>query len=234
LLLDVLSDSRQFAPAAETAEPGRLRIAVSRKVPPGLIARVSADQRDAWERTSELLAELGHQVVERDPPYRMVSLEFLQNWTRGIYEDSLTVPDRSQLERSSRGMAEFGRRVVSERRRERLLAKRPATIDRMLALWNEFDVLMTPALARTAIAAEGGFRKPTPLAFDVAGRFTPWTPPFNVTGQPGVTIPAGMGSDRLPLSVQLVGRLGGEATLYALAAQLEAARPWAERRPRIS
>jgi amidase len=104
----------------------------------------------------------------------------------------------------------------------------------MLALWDECDVLMTPALARTAIAAEGGFRKPAPIAFDVTGRFTPWTPAFNVTGQPGVTIPAGMGSDRLPLSVQLVGRLGGEETLYALAAQLEAARPWADRRPRIS
>ncbi len=234
LLLDVMSDAQLFAPAAEAADPGRLRIAVSRKIPPGLIARVSADQRDAWEQTAQLLTELGHQVVERDPPYRMVSLEFVQNWTRGIYEDSLTVPDRSQLERSSRGMAAFGRLVVSERRRERLLAKRTATEARMLAMWDEFDVLMTPALTQTAIAAEGGFRKPTPIAFNVAGRFTPWTPTFNVTGQPGVTIPAGMGSDRLPLSVQFVGRLGAEETLYALAAQLEAARPWGDRRPRIS
>jgi amidase len=234
LLLDVMSDTQQFVSAAEGADPGQLRIAVSRKIPPGLIAPVSADQRHAWEQTSELLTELGHQVVERDPPYRLASLEFVQTWTRGIYEDSLTVPDRSQLERSSRGMAGFGRAVVSDRRRERLLAKRTATEARMLALWDEVDVLMTPALSQTAIAAEGGFRKPAPIAFNVAGRFTPWTPAFNVTGQPGVTVPAGMGSDRLPLGVQLVGRLGGEATLYALAAQLEAARPWADRRPRIS
>jgi amidase len=164
----------------------------------------------------------------------MIALEFVQNWTRGIYEDSLTVPDRSKLERSSRGMATLGRLVVSERRRERLMAKRTATIARMLKLWDEFDVLMTPGLARTAIAAEGGFGKATPLAFDVAGRFTPWTPPFNVTGQPAIAIPAGFGSDGLPLSVQLVGKPGAEDTLYALAAEIERARPWAERRPPAS
>jgi len=231
LMLSVMSDDRELA---TIAEPRRLRIAVSRKVPPGLIVRLSADQRRGWEQTGELLSELGHDVAERDPPYRMISLEFVQNWTRGIYEDSLTVPDRSQLERSSRGIAGFGRLVVSDRRRERLLAKRPETVARMLKLWEEFDVLVTPALSRTAIAAEGEFRKPTPIAFNTAGNFTPWTPPFNVTGQPGVTVPAGLGSDGLPLSVQLVGRPNAEATLYALAAQLEAARPWADRRPAIS
>jgi amidase len=234
LLLDVMSNSQQFAAAAEAAEPGRLRIAVSRRIPPGLIARLSADQRGAWEQTAELLTQLGHEVVERDPPYGMISLEFVQNWTRGIYEDSLNLPDRSQLERASRGLAELGRLVVSERRRERLLAKRNLTEARMLSLWNQFDVLMTPVLSRTALGAEGGFRKSTPIAFNAAGSFVPWTPPFNVTGQPGLAIPAGIGSDRLPLSIQLVGRLGAEETLYALGAQLEAARPWADRRPPIS
>jgi amidase len=211
-----------------------LRIAVSRKVPAGLITRLSADQRGAWEQTGKLLSELGHDVVARDPAYGMLALEFVQNWSRGIYEDSLTVPDRSQLERSSRGMATMGRLLVSDRRRERLLAKRPATVHRMLRLWEEFDVLVTPGLAQTAIAAEGGLRKPTAIAFNIAGSFTPWTPPFNLTGQPGITIPAGLGSDGLPLSVQLVGRPNDEATLYALAAQIEQARPWVDRRPLIS
>jgi amidase len=57
---------------------------------------------------------------------------------------------------------------------------------------------------------------------------------MNVTGQPAVTLPAGFGSDGLPLSVQMVGRVGGEDTLYALAAQLEQAAPWAERRPPLA
>ena len=93
---------------------------------------------------------------------------------------------------------------------------------------------MTPGLAKTAIAAEGGYGKVAPLAIDIAGRFTPYTPMFNLTGQPAITIPAGVGSDGLPLSVQLVGRHGAEDVLYSLAGQIEAAEPWADRRPPLT
>jgi amidase len=219
---------------AAARAPGRLRIAVSRKIPPALMAKVSDDQRGGWERTSALLGELGHEVVERDPDYGLVALEFTQTWVRGIYEESLQVPDRTQLEPSSRQMAGAGRYLVPPRRRAAILAKRAQTTARILALWSEVDVLMTPGLASTAIAAEAGYGRPAPIAFDRAGRFTPWTPPFNVTGQPAVTLPAGFGADGLPLSVQLVGRPGSEDLLYSLAGQIEAARPWAEHKPAIS
>lgn len=218
---------------AAARAPGRLRIAVSRKIPPGLIAKVSRDQREAWERTRDLLAELGHEVVERSPAYGLVQVEFLQMWVRGIYEEARAVPDPSQLESLSRQMAWAGRRLVPPRRRASLLAGRAATTARILALWDEFDVLMTPGLASTAIAAEGAYGRAAPLAIDTAGRFTPFTPAFNVTGQPAISLPAGFGADGLPLSVQLVGRPGGEDTLYALAGQIETARPWADRRPAL-
>ncbi len=219
---------------AATRAPGRLRIALSRKLPPGLLARVSDDQRGAWERTGKLLENLGHDVTERDPAYGLAQIEFLQIWMRGIYEEASTLPDPSKLESLSRQMAWAGRHLVPERRREKLLAKRPATFQRILALWNEFDVLMTPGLAKTAIAAEGGYGKPAPMAIDIAGRFTPFTPLFNLTGQPAIALPAGVGSDGLPLSVQLVGRPGAEDVLYALAGQVENAAPWADRRPAIA
>ena len=222
-----------YVQAAATA-PARLRIAVSRKLPPGLLGRVSADQRGAWDRTAALLSAAGHEVVERDPAYGLAQLQFLQTWLRGIYEESLTVPDRSTLERTTRQMAAGGRYLVPPLRRRRLLAGRPRTTARITALWDEFDVLMTPGLARTAIAAEGGYNRPAPVAIDIGGRFTPFTPVFNLTGQPAITIPAGVGADGLPLSVQLVGRLGAEDTLYALAGQIEVAAPWAQRRPTIS
>jgi amidase len=231
LMLSVMSGDQGLA---EVGEPGRLRVAVSRKVPPGLVARLSADQRGAWERTGELLAELGHEVIERDPAYRLASLEFVQAWTRGIYEDSLTIPDRSQLERLSRRMAGFGRLVVGERRRAKLLARRDSTTARLLELWDDVDLVLTPGLSRTALPAQGGSGKPAPIAFNIAGSFTPWTPPLNLTGQPAITIPAGLGSDGLPLSIQLIGKPAAESTLYALAAQIEKAQPWAERRPEIS
>ena len=95
-------------------------------------------------------------------------------------------------------------------------------------------MLLTPTLAKTAIAAEGGYGKSAPVAIDIAGRFTPFTPIFNVTGQPAITIPAGVGTDGLPLTVQLVGRVGAEDALYSLAGQIEAAAPWAQRRPNVS
>ena len=69
-------------------------------------------------------------------------------------------------------------------------------------------MLLTPGMATTAIAAEGGYGRSAPVAVDKSSRFTPWTPPWNLTGQPAVTLPAGFGADGLPLSVQMVGRPG--------------------------
>ena len=219
---------------AAASAPGRLRIAISKKPPFGVLARVSADQRAAWQRTAELLSSLGHEVVERDPAYGTVQIEFLQTWLRGVYEESLHVPDRSLLEASTRQMAAGGHRLVPPRRREAVLRARKSTVARIVSLWNEVDVVMTPGLAKTAIGAEGGYGKPAPAAIDIGGRFTPFTPPFNLTGQPAMTIPAGIASDGLPTSVQLVGAPGAEHVLYSLAGQIEAAEPWAQRRPGIS
>jgi amidase len=69
--------------------------------------------------------------------------------------------------------------------------------------------------------------------FRRSGEFTPFTAIFNVTGQPAMSLPLFHGEDGLPLAVQLAGRPGGEGELLALAAQVEAARPWAERRPSL-
>jgi amidase len=219
---------------AASIAPGRLRIAASPKIPPGLIASLSKDQRGAWDQTRRLLEQLGHEVVDRDPAYGMVGMEFTQTWLRGIYEDTLQVPDSSRLERTTRRMATAGRLLVSDRRAQKLRDKRPRTTARILALWDDVDVLLTPGLATTAIAAEGGYGRGPLSAFNMSARFTPWTPPFNVTGQPAVTLPAGVAPDGLPLSVQLVGRIGAEDTLYSLAGQLEQAAPWAGSRPPLA
>ena len=219
---------------AAAKPPGRLRIALSRKIPAGLIASVSAEQRGAWERMGTLLSDLGHDVIERDPDYKLAQIEFVQTWLRGIYEESLQVPDRSRLEPLTRQMAAGGRYLVPPPRRAALLDGRAATSARIMALWDEVDVLVTPGTATTAIGARGGFGKPAPLAINIAGRFTPFTPLFNLTGQPGVSVPAGFSADGLPLSVQLVGRLGAEDLLYSVAGQIEAAAPWVAQRPALA
>jgi amidase len=104
---------------------------------------------------------------------------------------------------------------------------------RLVAFLEPYDALLTPALAE----------RPLPLGvldthvedpmstFTRSGLFTPFTPIFNATGQPAISLPLYDGADGLPLAVQLVGRPAGEAQLLALATQLEAAQPWSERRP---
>jgi amidase len=156
---------------------------------------------------------------------------FAQFWVRGVYEEARSLPDTSQLERSTRQMAGAGRVVVPDRRRASLLRAGERAAARILALWDEFDVLLTPALLSRPIAADGAYGRSAPVAVNAAARFSPFTALFNLTGQPAVAVPAGLSADGLPLSVQLVGRRGAEDVLYALAGQLERAAPWADRRP---
>jgi amidase len=244
LMLDVLHGSLPsdpyFAPPftgsylkAAGRAPQRLRIAISRKLAPGVLASVSSDQRSAWERAATLLEQLGHEVVERDPNYGLAQLEFAQAWVRGVDEESRALADRSLLEPSTRQMAAAGRYLVPDRRKASLLRRRPRTTARIMALWDECDVLLTPTTARTAIAADGAYGRPAPVAVNVAARFAPFTAIWNLTGQPALALPAGLDSDGLPLSVQLVGRVGAEDVLYALAGQIEEALPWAQRRPPV-
>ena len=222
-----------FLHSAQTPSERGLRIAVSSKLPPGSFARLSADQRRAFDQTARLLEELGHQVSERDPRYGAVALEFIQSYIRGAADEFATLERPELAERSTRQLAAIGARLVPDRRRQRLLVRRPRTIARIAALWQEYDVLLTPGLARTAIPAEGAYGRSALVALDRAGRFMPFYPVFNLTGQPAISLPAGFGADGLPLSVQLVARHGGEQTLYSLAAQIEAARPWAGDRPPV-
>jgi amidase len=104
---------------------------------------------------------------------------------------------------------------------------------RLVAIFSAYDVLVTPALAQRPLAI--GTLDPCgtdPQAeWQKAGLFTPFTPVWNVTGQPAISLPLYQGADGLPLGVQVVGPPLGEGLLLALAAQLEAALPWHARRP---
>ena len=223
-----------FHQAALTVPDRPLRVAVSRKIPLGVIAFLSGDQRLAWERTARLLSELGHEVIERDPDYGLVSVEFVQTYLRAAYEGYMGLQQPELAEASTRQFARFGGMVVSERRRDAVLAKRPRTTRRITSLWEECDVLLTPGIATSPIAAEGGHGRSALSAFNRAARFIPWYPVFNLTGQPAISLPAGFGTDGMPLSIQLVGRLGDEETLYSISGQIEAARPWAVHRPALA
>jgi len=106
-----------------------------------------------------------------------------------------------------------------------------------VSLWDDIDVLVTPTLAKPPI--EIGALQPGPdepaiqMLLNSAG-WVPFTPMWNVTGQPAVSLPLGQSPDGLPVGVQLVGPPAGEELLLALAARLEEARPWADRRPELA
>ena len=214
--------------------PRPLRIAVSTKAPPPALTSPGAAARAAHAGTARLLEQLGHHLSQRDPDYGTAQLQFTQTWVRGVYEEAARTGRRGELERSTRQMAAAGRYLVPPGRCRRLLRARRLTTQRITALWDEFDVLMTPALASAPVAAEGGYGRAAAVALNIAGRMTPFTAVFNLTGQPAVTVPVGVDSDGLPTAVQLVGRVGAEDVLYSLAGQLERAAPWAQRRPVVS
>jgi amidase len=214
--------------------PRPLRIAISTKAPPVSLTSPGPAQRAVHAGTARLLEQLGHHVSERDPDYGTAQLQFSQTWVRGIYEEAAGTGRRGELERSTREMAAAGRYLVPPPRRRRLLRARPFTTQRITALWDEFDVLMTPALASAPGAAEGGYGRAAAVAVEIAARMSPFTAVFNLTGQPAVTVPIGVDGDGLPTAVQLVGRVGAEDVLYSLAGQLERAAPWVGRRPGIS
>ena len=109
---------------------------------------------------------------------------------------------------------------------------------RRVAEWwaDGFDLLLTPTLAEPPVPL-GTFASPpdNPLfGLMRAGAFTPFTPPFNVTGQPAVSLPLHITAEGLPVGVQLVAAYGREDVLIRVAAQLEEATPWADRRPPVS
>jgi amidase len=95
----------------------------------------------------------------------------------------------------------------------------------------DYDVLLSPVAALPPLPLGSFEAKPNdPLAgLWRAAEFTPFTPICNVTGQPAMSVPLSWNGEGLPLGAHFMGRFGDEATLFRLAAQLEAARPWAPR-----
>jgi amidase len=100
-----------------------------------------------------------------------------------------------------------------------------------LTTLNAYDAVLTPTLSRPPVPV-GYFEEVSPAEnFERQKQFTPWTALYNMSGQPAVSIPLHWTAEDLPIGVMLAGRIGEEATLISLSAQLEAARPWRDRHP---
>jgi amidase len=233
LFLDAVAGEgpeRGFA-AAAARPPGRLRIAVSTKMPPGVAARLGRPQRDAVERTVELLRSLGHEVVEAEIAYGASgAANVFARYLRGIHDEAAAVARPDRLTPRTRAMARRGR-LIPAAAFARIRAAEPAIAARVGAVLAAADAILLPGPSGPPFRiGELDGRGATRTLNAAAGR-VPYYGAFNATGQPACSVPAGFDADGLPLAVQLAGRPHDEATLLSLAAQIEAARPWAERRP---
>ena len=246
--------------AAEVGrDPGRLRVAVSwhSSVNPD----PHPEARAAVHHAAELLAAAGHEVVELDAaPVDDAQLaeDFLTTWfvNCAVAVDQarqLTGAGEDDFEPDTRVMAALGRATAATDY-VRATENRHTHVRRLAALHAEHDLLLTPTtatppprigafdqpplvqLAQKALltARVGGLLRFTPLVDQMISEnlgWVPYTQLANLTGRPAMSVPLHWTPEGLPMGVQLVGRLGSEGMLLRLAAQLEDAAPWFDRRP---
>ena len=218
--------------AKEVGEsPGRLKIAFTssnpNEIPP------SPESLAALEDAAGLLESLGHHVEERTPEWVDQSLapSFIQLISTGTAIVDFLPHD--QLEPLNRFLVEQAAEISSIQHMYALVSAH-AWARRFLALWETWDILLTPGLALppVEIGWVRGVEDPF-MQLVQSGMFMPYTPAANITGQPAASVPLWRDENGLPLGVQLIGAPGREDILFRLCAQLEEARPWAEDHPPI-
>ena len=209
--------------------PARLRIGRTRQpLVPG--ADVHPDCVAAYEDASGVLNRLGHEVEDIAMPLGPDLVPFFESlWYAYATLIPLAPGQEEVLLPLTRYLRERGQAVTAS---ELFFAQGYLQFaTRAAATLNAYDAILTPTLAQPP-APIGYFDEVDPPEnFERQKRFTPWTATYNVTGQPAVNVPLYWTADGLPIGVMLAGRIGDEATLISLSAQLEQARPWKDRHP---
>ncbi|TDB94503.1 amidase [Actinomadura sp. 7K534] len=220
-----------FASYAERP-PGRLRIARSLETAvPG--AEVHPDCVAAYDAASELLEELGHEIVDLPPMLGPDVLpHFVTLW--GVMATVTPVAEESEhlLQPLTRWLRGHGEATTAPQLFQAHAALQGA-LRAAFPVMDEFDAILHPTLAQPPVPV-GYFHDQEPAEnFERQTKFTPFTAVYNISGQPAVSVPLHVNADGLPIGIMLAGRLGGEGTLISLSAQLEEARPWIGRKPDI-
>ena len=245
-LLDALAGSEPGDPytaptagsflAATHRAPGKLRVAFMRKpvggapLDPVLVAAV--------ERTARLLEGLGHQVEEAAPDYdpaasgdALGTIMSANTWTNIQIRASGRVPGPDDLEPVTRQAAEHGQQI-SAHDYIRAVQTFHRTGRQLGAFFERHDVLLSPTIARVSlplgdVRMDGSSEQyQQGLAPMVA-----FTSVCNAAGVPAMSMPLAWSEDGLPIGLQFIGRFGAEEMLFSLAAELEHAQPWRDRKP---
>jgi amidase len=228
---DAIRDGGESFTEAAAREPGRLRIALTHNVPPGMTSKPDAEQLGALHGTAEALRGLGHEVVERDFPWGLVFGNFLARYLRGVADESAKVPFPERLSRRTRGYMRMGR-LIPDAVLARARAEEATDRERAATTFSDgFDLVVMPLFARRPPKVMYHDGRSAFWTLNSNGRWLPYPPVFNHTGQPAAAVPAGFAGDGFPLTVQLVAPTDGESVLMSVAAQLERVRDWPAHRP---
>lgn len=221
--------------------PGKLRIAWSSETPSG--RPIDPEIQAALEATAQLLERLGHEVVEKGLgiDYRALyaarapvsGANFAAEMGR-LIEKLGREPAEHELEPLTWASLKGGRKVTGEQAFRgwqdlRVLNRKT------LAFFEDWDVYLCPVLGTPV--PEVGHMDPVTLEPREMNRRQseafPFTPPFNFSGQPSLSLPLAMSNSGLPIGMMFTARFADEATLFRLAAQLEKEAPWKDRRPAL-
>ena len=229
--------SRPFLTAVG-ADPGSLKIAFSYGGATG--AKCDGEHARVLDETLQVLADLGHEVEEVDPPlvndemqdiFRTLMASNAAQTIR-LHPTKGRLPEEGEIERVVAATAEKGESVTGY---DVFLAQgRMHGAGRRMAAFHEaYDVLLTPGLGHMPpkLGWLDMMMDDADEYWDRVAAFSPYTVWFNLTGQPAISLPVGTTEEGFPVSVQAVGAFADEATLFRLSAQLETAMPWRNRRP---
>lgn len=239
-----------YAPAPKTGpyldevakSPGKLRIFWSVATPSG--RPFDPEVKAALDRTVDLLSKLGHELVERDYAdidwrvfYRAQGLVSASNFAAGMQRMIERIgrePREGELGPLAQRAWDAGRRVTGQQamwgwQQLRLMSRR------IMAPFEDFHAYLCPVLGAPPPRVD----HVDPLNVELkeydrrSSTAFPFTPPFNITGQPSLSLPLWQSQSNLPIAMMFTGRYGDEATLFRLAGQLEKECPWKDRKPPI-
>jgi amidase len=234
LLLDAVAghvpaDRHQPTPTGErysavaAREPGRLRIAVSLKVPFGIRDHLCEEHRAATFAMAERLEALGHEVTEEDLDYGLVAPALVPRGTAGVRDwvrDHEV--DRAALEPRTRVHARLGALLSGPPLRAARAAE-PALRRRLGRIFERHDLVLTPTTAMPPPRVGEYDGRGYWVTGGAASETCPYAFPWNVTGWPAISVPAGLTAEGLPIGAQFLAHQGQESLLLALAASMEAA-----------
>lgn len=224
-----------------TLSPGRLRIAWSSETASG--RPIDPEIQAALARTADLLKGLGHEVVEKGMGIDYRALYAARgpvsgaNFAAGmgrLIEEIGREPEPDELEPLTWAALKGGRRVTGEQAFRgyqdlRMLNRQT------LRFFEDWDIYLSPVMGTPV--PEVGYMDPVRLEPREVnrrqGQVFPYTPPFNFSGQPSLSLPLEMSANGLPVGMMFTARYADEATLFRLAAQLEKEAPWHGRKPQV-